>query len=140
MKATRRTSAPYSCAITIIAEAAPGEEPQAAVVPGSAPYLTSVQPTTPPAATVVATTSSISGQSRAMESRMSGVMLRATRQPTIPCAAVKDHGGGRNRLPPTPKAMARIIGPSNSAAGTATRSNSQPASSDSAASAAHLQA
>ena len=34
MNATRRTSAPYSSAITTMAEAAPGAMPQMAVVPG----------------------------------------------------------------------------------------------------------
>src|SRR5215472_7125570 len=84
MKPTRRTSAPNSPDISTIAEAAPGELPQAAVVPGSVPSFTNTHPTKPPASTVVLMTSSMIGQSRATDPRIAGVNERATKHPMIP--------------------------------------------------------
>ena len=130
MKATRRISAPYSSAMAIIAEAAPGEQPQAAVVPGSVPALTISQPTMPPAMTVLVTTSSIVGQSRTIEVRIDGVSVRAIRQPMIACAPIRLQRGERKLEPPTPNVIAAIIGPSMSAPGRAAHSRTAVSSSE----------
>src|ERR1700733_14390688 len=46
MKATSRASAPYASAITIMADAAPGNNPQMAVVSGKMRNLLMIQPST----------------------------------------------------------------------------------------------
>ena len=55
MKATRRGSAPYSSASATMAEAPPGEEPQAAVEPGRMRPRVSPHPTSALASTVTST-------------------------------------------------------------------------------------
>ena len=106
MKATRRASAPYSSDMAVMAAAPPGEEPQAAVLPGRAPYLVSTQPTTAPAAMVVATTASMTIQSWAMDRRMEALIAWATWQPMTAWAQVKAQGGDAYGGPAQPEGHA----------------------------------
>ena len=73
--------------------AAPGEHPQAAVVPGRSWVRAIIQPAKVLAATVVSTTSTIAAQSSAMVRRMEGSRARATRQPMIAWAQNRNGGG-----------------------------------------------
>ena len=82
MKATMRTSAPNSSAITTIAEAAPAEEPQIPAVPGRTRQRLIAQPTTPLAATVANTNENTTGALATTESRVSGLITPAIIVPT----------------------------------------------------------
>ena len=137
MNATSRGSAPYSSAIAIIAEAAPGEEPQAAVVPGSTANRVSPQPTSPPATIVVATVSSISGQSATTVATIEPVIACATRQPISACAAKKNGRGTRTVAPRRASTTPVSIGPSRNAAGNPASASSEATASDTASSTAH---
>ena len=81
MKATSCASAPKASAISIIADAAPGEEPHTAVVPGSTDQRLIAQPRTPLAAITASTTARNSGQSLRNIRTMSCVITPAIRQP-----------------------------------------------------------
>ncbi|MNP56577.1 hypothetical protein D3C76_1513120 [compost metagenome] len=117
MNATNRTSAPKSPAIATIAEAPPGDEPQAPVGPGSPLKRTRHQPETPLAASVAKSTSSTSGQSSSNGVRIAGERLCAIMQPSTAWATINRRVGMRTVAPNSPIATPTIIGPSNSAAG-----------------------
>ena len=61
---------------------------------------------------------------------MSGLMLRATRQPTIPCAITKDQGGIFTPPLEPGERIAAAIAPSSNAAGKRIRSRSKTKTSD----------
>ena len=72
--------------MAIIAFAPPGEDPQAAVLPGRIWDLVRNQPTKPPAITELKTIPASTNQLFASTLKTSGVMLLATEQPTNACA------------------------------------------------------
>ncbi len=81
-----RTSAPNSSAISTMAEAAPGELPQIAALPGNTFQRHSAQPVTPLAAMEARITVRNRGHSAAKVRRMSGVTAAAIIVPTTACA------------------------------------------------------
>ena len=97
--------------------AAPGDEPQTAVVPGSTRQRVSTQPSVLLAAITATTTVTNSGQSRRISPTIEGGMLRAIMQPITACAISTHRLETRTRLPATASTIAAIIGPSSSAAG-----------------------
>jgi hypothetical protein len=99
MKATSFTSAPNASAITTIADAAPGDEPQTPVVPGSPPHRLSSHPSTLLTPTDANTTPRKIGQLRTKDATIAGVIVVAIRQPTTDCAA-RNAGRGRRIVPP----------------------------------------
>ena len=126
MKATSRMSAPYAAAISIIAVAAPGDEPQTAVVAGSTCQRVSSHPSAPLAAITAMTTVTKIGQPRAISPTIVGGMLRAIMQPMIACAIRTRRWGTRNPPPATATRIAAIIGPSKRAAGRRMASRPSP--------------
>ena len=69
-----------------MAEAAPGDEPHTAAVPGSTRQRVSSQPSVLLAAITAMTTATNSGQSRNIAPMIDGGMLRAIMQPITACA------------------------------------------------------
>src|SRR5277367_2548684 len=93
MTATSLMSPPKASAISTIAVAAPGDEPQTAVVPGSTFQRARAKPR-PDARNMTAPIKVRNiGHFCKIVSKMSGVMLRATRQPTKPWATTNFQGG-----------------------------------------------
>ena len=117
MNATSRASAPKAPDISIMTEAPPGAVPHTAVVPGSTFNRASVQPRAVLVATMAITTLRNSGQSSRNLSTMSPVSARATRHPTMVCAARTGSRGVRIVPPLLATRMPAIIGPRSSAAG-----------------------
>ena len=95
MKATSRASAPKAPDISIIAEAPPGAVPHTAVVPGNTFSRVSAQPSAALRPTMASTTLRNNGQPFTKVSTISLVIERASRQPTIVCAANTGRRGAR---------------------------------------------
>src|SRR5271154_4184975 len=93
MTATSLISPPKASAISTIAVAAPGDEPQIAVVPGSTFHRASAKPRPVEKNMTAPIKVRNIGHFWKIVSRMLGVMLRATRQPTKPWATTKAQGG-----------------------------------------------
>ena len=110
MKATSRISAPYAAAISIIAVAAPGDEPQTAVLPGSTCQRVSRYPSAPLAAITAMTTVTKIGQTRAISPTIVGGMPRAIMQPMIACAIRTRRWGTRNPPPATGCSLPPVLG------------------------------
>ena len=90
-------SAPKSPAISTITVAAPGNVPQAAVVPGSTRKRVSSQPIVAAAKSTAAIATRNSGQRRANSVKSAGVNVRAIIAPISACAAMKAGCGTANR-------------------------------------------
>ena len=137
MTATSLMSPPSALAINTMTVAAPGEEPQTAVVPGSTLKRARSKPS------VVAKTMTMPmqvmniGHWRSISIRMSGLMLRATRQPTTPCATMKDQAGILTRPSNHASRIAAPIDPRSNAAGRPINSRTQIKMSDAPRSAHH---
>ena len=112
--------------------AAPGEEPQTAVVPGSTRQRLMSHPSTLEAKTVAATTPRKSGHSARNTGKMPGEIDAAIRQPTMDCAAANRGVGILTVAPLMPQTMPANIGPMSRAAGSAANSSSATNSSESA--------
>ena len=123
MKATSRTSAPNSSAITTMADAAPGVLPQMPAVPGSTRQRQIAQTITPDKATQASVTPRNNAQSSRKDARMPRVKLLAIIAPMMAWAT-------RNAAPGTPiiaplmaTTMPAIMGPSRKAPGNPIHSN-----------------
>ena len=140
MTATSLMSPPKASAISTMAVAAPGEEPQTAVVPGN----TLKRARTKPRAAAKNMTAPIKvrniGHFRTIVVRMSGVMLRATRQPTKPCAMTKAQEGILTRPSNHDSRIPAAIAPSIKAAGRRTSSKAATQMSDATRSTPHCRA
>jgi len=107
----------------VIADAAPGDEPQMAVVPGNKPVRLSNQPKKLDATIVETVPIKNKGHSRAIFANTVNGKLFAIIMPKTPCA-IKNMGfGSFMPAPLVAKIMAVIIGPSNNAAGSRKSSN-----------------
>jgi hypothetical protein len=130
-------SPPSALAISTMTVAAPGEEPQTAVVPGSTLKRARRKPS------VVAKTMTMPmqvmniGHWRSISIRMSGLMLRATRQPTTPCAMTKDQAGISMRPSNHASRIPAPIDPKSNAAGRPSNSRTEIKTSDAPRSAHH---
>ncbi len=137
MNATSRASAPNSPDISIITEAPPGATPHTAVVPGSTFSRAIIQPSAALVAMMAATTARNSGQFLKKVTMMSPVIERATNRPTMVCATLTGRRGTRIRPPLVASRMPASIGPSSSAAGSATSSSSVASTAEPASRIAH---
>ena len=117
IKATSRESAPNSSAINTMAAAAPGEEPQIAVVPGSTLSLLITQPIRLLAAIVENTINGNSSQCWAKVESIPDEIDCATRQPMMACAAINNLRGSCSVPPFKLQTIPASIGPSSSAPG-----------------------
>src|SRR5215212_10712115 len=97
--------------MSVMAVAAPGADPQTAVVPGRTRQRVRNPPRVAAAATTEATPSRKIGQLRPISAKMESGALRAITQPNIPCA--KKNGWGGTRVSPivVAVAMAAIMDP-----------------------------
>ena len=140
MTATSLMSPPKASAISTMAVAAPGEEPQTAVVPGS----TFQRESTKPRAAAKKMTAPIKprniGHFRTIVITMSGVMLRATRQPTNPCATTKAQAGIFTRPSNHDSRIPAAMAPSSRAAGRRISSKAATEISEAPRSAPHCRA
>ena len=117
MKATSRMSAPKDADMIVMAEAAPGNEPQIAVVPGSTWNFASAQPSEQAATTTETTPARKIGQSRDSSARMESGIDRAIMQPMTPCAKSPIVCGMATGQSRAASRIAAPIGPISSAAG-----------------------
>ncbi len=117
IKATSLESAPNSSAINTMAAAAPGEEPQIAVVPGSTLSLLITQPIRLLAAIVVNTINGNNSQCWAKVESMPDEIDCATRQPIMACAAINNLRGSCSVPPARLQMIPATIGPSSKAPG-----------------------
>ena len=137
MNATRRVSAPKADAMTMMAEAAPGDMPQTAVVPGSTRQRVMAQPSAVHAPMIASTTPRKSGHPFKKVPRMAGVRNRAIMQPMTAWQAWKKGRGMRMVPPQHSVVIAAIIGPRKRAAGSCRNSSPAVMINDPAASAIH---
>src|SRR5215207_9466075 len=138
--ATRSGSAPNSCDIATIAEAAPAEVPHAAVEPGRLPNRTSSHPTSVLAAIVPKTAAVIKGQLWRKEVRRAAVMACAIKQPISACPAINALRGKRIVAPARAHRMPISMGPTRKEAGRANRSSTRARISDAQTATAHCRA
>ena len=137
MTATSLMSPPKASAISTIAVAAPGEVPQTAVVPGSTLRRVSAKPR-PDAKNMTAPIKVRNiGHLWKIVTKMSGVMLRATRQPTKPWATTKAQGRTLTRPSNHETRIAAAIAPSRRAAGRRISSKAETQTTEAARSVAH---
>ena len=117
MTATSRMSAPNASAIRTMAVAAPGEEPQIAVVPGSAFQRARRTPSTAAIAITAPIPIRKIGHCLSIVAIEAAPMALAMRQPITPCARMNDRGGICTRPSNDASRIAPAIAPNSSAAG-----------------------
>ena len=114
----------------VMTEAAPGLVPHSAVVPGSICHLVISQPSALEIATTASTPTLNRNQCCSTSPTIDSGTILAIRQPTTPCASTNGVSGRRSLAPYDDTTIAAASGPSISAAGACTHSNSAASAAD----------
>ncbi len=137
MKATRRASAPWASASTIMAVAAPGLDPHNTAVPGKMCMRVISQPRKVLAAITASTPNTKTGQRLRISPAMASGAMAAIMQPMRPCASRKAALGTRAVPPLAAIAIPANMGPNSRAAGIRSQANRAPMTAEAARIASH---